>query len=337
MRGWLTDLLASDISAGHVQPLEYGLTMAAGGATLPEAVVGVLERDDRFLMVKRAPSARNPGWWGLPSGKVEPGETEPEAVVREMREELAIEVLPVRRLWTSISADGAWTTHWWEATVEQGRVSPARREVDDARWLTIAEVRRLGWVFPTDLRFFGNVWPMTAEVAPAEPADIDTVLHLRDEAADWMIGRGLKQWAPGELQRRFVQARVGSGQVFVMRRRGRALATVTITWSDEPVWGEFSGDAGYVHMLVVSSTLRGSGVGGWLLNWAEGHIAGQGHKRARLDCVQGNPALRNWYRERGYRQVGQRSFDAPSWSPVVLLEKELAPSKYGLGPVLPPT
>ena len=85
--------------------------MVAGGATLPEAVVGVVERDDRFLMVKRAPSARNPGWWGLPSGKVEPGETEPEAVVREMREELAVEVVPVRRLWTSTSADGAWTTH----------------------------------------------------------------------------------------------------------------------------------------------------------------------------------------------------------------------------------
>jgi 8-oxo-dGTP diphosphatase len=311
--------------------------MVAGGATLPEAVVGVLEREDRFLMVKRAPSARNPGRWGLPSGKIEPGETEPEAVVREMREELAVEVVPVRRLWTSTSADGAWTTHWWEANVEQGRVSPARREVDDARWLTIAEVRRLGCVFPTDLQFFGTVWPTTAEVVLAEPGDIDAVLHLRDEAAAWMVDRGLNQWAPGDFPREFVQVRVDSGQVFVMRRRGRALATVTITWSDELVWGEPSADAGYVHMLAVSSALRGSGAGGWLLDWAEGHIAGHGHKRARLDCVQANPALRNWYRERGYLQVGQRSFDAPSWSPVVLLEKELAPSKHGLGPVLPPT
>jgi 8-oxo-dGTP diphosphatase len=225
---------------------------------LPEAVVGVLEREDRFLMVKRAPSARNPGRWGLPSGKIEPGETEPEAVVREMREELAVEVVPVRRLWTSTSADGAWTTHWWEANVEQGRVSPARREVDDARWLTIAEVRRLGCVFPTDLQFFGTVWPTTAEVVLAEPGDIDAVLHLRDEAAAWMVDRGLNQWAPGDFPREFVQVRVDSGQVFVMRRRGRALATVTITWSDELVWGEPSSQAGYVHMLVVSSALRGS-------------------------------------------------------------------------------
>lgn len=204
--------------------------------------------------------------------------------------------------------------------------------MDDARWLTIAEVRRLGCVFPTDLQFFGTVWPTTAEVVLAEPGDIDAVLHLRDEAAAWMVDRGLNQWAPGDFPREFVQVRVDSGQVFVMRRRGRALATVTITWSDELVWGEPSVDAGYVHMLAVSSALRGSGLGGWLLDWAEGHIAGHGHKRARLDCVQANPVLRNWYRERGYRQVGQRSFDAPSWSPVVLLEKELARSKQGLGP-----
>lgn len=51
-----------------------------------DVVAGTICRDGRFLA-----GQRRSGVWEFPGGKVEPGETQHEALSREMREELAIE------------------------------------------------------------------------------------------------------------------------------------------------------------------------------------------------------------------------------------------------------
>lgn len=53
----------------------------------------VIERPDgAFLMASRPPGKAYAGWWEFPGGKVEPGETPREALVRELAEELGIHV-----------------------------------------------------------------------------------------------------------------------------------------------------------------------------------------------------------------------------------------------------
>lgn len=46
-----------------------------------------LEYESQFLILHRNPGGRHGGKWGLPAGRVEQGETEKDAVVREVREE----------------------------------------------------------------------------------------------------------------------------------------------------------------------------------------------------------------------------------------------------------
>ena len=53
--------------------------------------VGIIERDGRVLACQRKQGARYPLKWEFPGGKVEPYESPWEALVRELREELAIE------------------------------------------------------------------------------------------------------------------------------------------------------------------------------------------------------------------------------------------------------
>lgn len=56
--------------------------------------VGVVQGPDgRILIARRADDAHQGGLWEFPGGKVDPGETLAEALARELREELAIDVL----------------------------------------------------------------------------------------------------------------------------------------------------------------------------------------------------------------------------------------------------
>lgn len=61
---------------------------------LTEVAAAVIEKPDgSFLLGRRAPDTFYPGYWEFPGGKVEPGETPRAALVRELHEELEIEVL----------------------------------------------------------------------------------------------------------------------------------------------------------------------------------------------------------------------------------------------------
>ncbi|MCF6378743.1 NUDIX domain-containing protein [Nocardioides KLBMP 9356] len=103
-------------------------------------VVGALVEDGRVLLVHRRPDKHAfPDTWDLPGGVREDGETELEALVRELREELGVEadvdsvvhlcrveVTPVRAP-VSLSA---WLVHGWRGTP----ANLAPEEHDDLRW-----------------------------------------------------------------------------------------------------------------------------------------------------------------------------------------------------------
>ena len=65
------------------------LTEVAAAVIERRAADGTIE----FLLGQRAPGTFYPGYWEFPGGKVEPGETSHDALVRELQEELGIEVL----------------------------------------------------------------------------------------------------------------------------------------------------------------------------------------------------------------------------------------------------
>lgn len=72
--------------------------------------------DGRVLLVKRSAEGDHAGEWGIPGGKVEPGETAAEAAVREAHEEVGVDPKAIGgtanlRPWTRRQADGVdWTT-----------------------------------------------------------------------------------------------------------------------------------------------------------------------------------------------------------------------------------
>ena len=59
-------------------------------------VTGVLLHDGKVLLVQQAVESRE---WSLPGGKLEPGETIAEGLIREMREETGLDVRLVKQLY----------------------------------------------------------------------------------------------------------------------------------------------------------------------------------------------------------------------------------------------
>ncbi|WP_323761628.1 8-oxo-dGTP diphosphatase MutT [Maricaulis sp.] len=55
------------------------------------AACALLDADGRILIAKRPEGKAMAGLWEFPGGKIEPGETPEQAVVRELREELSVE------------------------------------------------------------------------------------------------------------------------------------------------------------------------------------------------------------------------------------------------------
>lgn len=58
-----------------------------------QVVAGIIEDDQgRVLIAQRPPGKSLAGLWEFPGGKIENGESPPEALVRELKEELSLEV-----------------------------------------------------------------------------------------------------------------------------------------------------------------------------------------------------------------------------------------------------
>ncbi|WP_409330522.1 (deoxy)nucleoside triphosphate pyrophosphohydrolase [Trujillonella humicola] len=117
-------------------------------------VVGVaLVQGDRVLVAQRAggPFA---GCWEFPGGKVEPGEPDLDALVRECREELGVDVAPQAFLGevpldgvVGGGAPGASTLRVWWGRVAAGVVTP--HEHAELRWVRAADLPELDWI-PAD-------------------------------------------------------------------------------------------------------------------------------------------------------------------------------------------
>ncbi len=69
-------------------------------------VAGVVRRADRIMICQRKPGGSMPLKWEFPGGKLEAGESPEEALARELREELGVEVRVERILDARRIADG---------------------------------------------------------------------------------------------------------------------------------------------------------------------------------------------------------------------------------------
>ncbi len=134
--------------------------MSGAKPTLLVVAVALVDADGRVLVSRRPEGKPMAGLWEFPGGKVHDGETPEQALIREMREELAIDTAE------SCLAPFTFASHEYEdfhllmplyiCRVWKGVVAPR-------------EGQKLKWLRPDALRDY-----------PMPPADAPLVAMLRD-------------------------------------------------------------------------------------------------------------------------------------------------------------
>lgn len=97
------------------------------------------DKSGRLLLIRRAHDPAR-GKWSLPGGRVEQGESDLQAVIRELREETGLTVLPGTLAGTVIR--GQYEIFDYRCTVAGGKLS-AGDDAADARWVSRAEYDQL--------------------------------------------------------------------------------------------------------------------------------------------------------------------------------------------------
>lgn len=155
-----------------------GRSRAVPGRPVVDVAVGVLRMPDgRVLVTERRAGTIGAGFWELPGGKLEPGETATEAVVRELLEELGVQALELAR--------GRVYEHQFPARRVRLHCFPVRRWSGEPKG---REGQRLAWVDPErpavgpllpshELAFASLGLPDLVAVARVSPASVDELLR----------------------------------------------------------------------------------------------------------------------------------------------------------------
>lgn len=169
-----------------------------------EVAAGILaDAQGRVLLQQRQPGKHLAGLWEFPGGKLEPGESVVQALVRELREELGIEVLAATPLLSIPWCYPEKAVHLHALRVTAWRGAPQPREGNPLRWVGVGDMQPADMP-PADvpivaaLRLPAHYVISAAALPPAMP---EALLQLRlPGAAPAVVRRTAEAWlqaAPG--------------------------------------------------------------------------------------------------------------------------------------------
>ena len=110
-------------------------------------VAAAIERDGRYLTARRTRPPDLAGRWECPGGKVEMGETEEHALIREIREELGVTIAVGARVPGEWVLSEGLVLHLYRGSLVDGDPQP-HDDHDAIRWVAPEDFDSVDWLPP---------------------------------------------------------------------------------------------------------------------------------------------------------------------------------------------
>lgn len=149
----------------------------------------------------------------------------------------------------------------------------------------------------------------TIEIRPSTTLDVPDISQVLSQATIFKISQGDHLWGSEPFTEDEVTAKLQAGNLYTVIDEGVVVGTVTLTNTDERVWGADGTnltDALYIHSLATSDKVRGKGVGEKVINWVVDKAQREQRSAVRLDCSHANIKLCGYYAKQGFKEVGRR-------------------------------
>lgn len=162
-------------------------------------------------------------------------------------------------------------------------------------------------ILPLDERIKNKIEKQVYVFQKANHDDLEMVYALINERMDWMSANGIKQWEHEHywnvFPKTYYDQQTDLGHLYVLKRENEVLGAVILLEEDENWENDEPLSSYYLHQFVAS--LKEKGLGKLILKEVE-QLALKNKKEAvRLDCIQGNVKLNQYYENLGYLFVGE--------------------------------
>lgn len=131
---------------------EMRTTISSGNVPTVRVVGACISNGDSYLLACRSSQQGYEGKWEFPGGKIEDGETDAEAIKREIREEIGVELEVYDELDSNVfyekDKDRLIELKVYNAVISSG--IPTSKEGQKLEWKSIDEIENLDWM-PTDV------------------------------------------------------------------------------------------------------------------------------------------------------------------------------------------
>ena len=120
------------------------------------AVAGIIQKDNTLLIAERPAGKPYSGYWEFPGGKIEQNESGEQALIRELHEELGIEVNAAQFLFDHeyTYPDKIVNLQIWRITQFSGE--PHSKENQQLSWVTMPEMM--------SMRLLEGNWPIVGKI-----------------------------------------------------------------------------------------------------------------------------------------------------------------------------
>ena len=128
---------------------------------------------------------------------------------------------------------------------------------------------------------------MKVLIEQAGIGDVETVLAVLREAANWLVEKGIPLWRHDELKRELVKSDIERGQFYLAKVGGEVAGCVRFQNEDLEFWDDVPHeDSAFVHRVAVCRKFAGGEVSKGIIDWAKEKARIEGKSFLRLDCAK---------------------------------------------------